>query len=225
MVPSVSILTHPLRWGQWGCPEPWAIPDKKECSGAQGRGQAPERSGVRFHVGRWVVYLQRTAHCRTRIRGYISLPSFSILRTILAERVASFVHQPHRLKHREKPWMDAARTPGAHGQKTLRSRICPFHARPRHTTLFLAAPLACAAVTIHVGSCEKRLRDGKLATSSYVFRHVLLGRRQALCPVEQSEACWHWEAAETFAPLANTSASSLLSSTRWRISGSRLHGV
>src|SRR5712691_4583208 len=53
--------------------------------------------------------------------------------------------------------------------------------------LFLAAPLACAAVTIHVGSCEKRLRDGKLATSSYVFRHVLLGRRQALCPVEQPE--------------------------------------
>src|SRR5712691_4120503 len=91
--------------------------------------------------------------------------------------------------------------------------------------LFLAAPLACAAVTIHVGSCEKRLRDGKLATSSYVFRHVLLGRRQALCPVEPSEACWHWEVAETFAPLANTSASSLLSSTRWRISGSRSHGV
>jgi hypothetical protein len=48
LVTSVAILTYPVRWRPWGGPEPWAIPDQTDCSGPQGRGQAPERSGLRF---------------------------------------------------------------------------------------------------------------------------------------------------------------------------------
>ncbi len=36
-----------MRWVPWGCPEQGAIPDTQECSGAQGRGQAPALRGVR----------------------------------------------------------------------------------------------------------------------------------------------------------------------------------
>jgi len=57
------------------------------------------------------------------------------------------------------------------GKKTLRSphsRPTLCHGVPR---IFLTAPLAYDAVAFHLGQCEKRLRYGKLATSSILKIH------------------------------------------------------
>ena len=52
LVPAgAAIRTHAVRWGLWGCPAHGALPATTECSRAQGRGQAPVRSGVRCKAG------------------------------------------------------------------------------------------------------------------------------------------------------------------------------
>src|SRR2546426_12231692 len=49
----------------------------------------------------------------------------------------------------------------------LCSRTFPSHTLPWVPRIFLTAPLSYDAVAFHLGQCEKLLRYGKLATSSY----------------------------------------------------------